>query len=95
VYQDILIGDGLRAALERFDGLRVAVIVLCPRPEVIAARDAAREKTGYPDQDTVTLFDRVLRNETPRTGYWLDNSDLSIDETVEKILAYTVGPSAE
>jgi hypothetical protein len=36
----------------------------------------------------VDAFDHVLREETPRIGYWLDNSDLTVAETVDTILAY-------
>jgi hypothetical protein len=30
----------------------------------------------------------VLRTETPRLGYWLDNSDLTLAETVDQILVH-------
>ena len=35
---------------------------------------------------SVHAFDRILRTETPRFGYWLDTSDLTIAETVDAIL---------
>lgn len=87
VYQDIIIGSTLREIVSAFAGYRLAVVVLCPSVEVIAERDRARAKTGYPDRDAVAAFDRILREETPRLGYWLDNSDLGLEETVEKIAA--------
>jgi hypothetical protein len=71
------------------------VVVLCPRPEVVAARDQTRDKTGYPDRASVDAFDRVLRMETARLGYWLDNSDLTLDETVAHILAQMPGATAD
>jgi hypothetical protein len=52
----------------------------------VAARDAARGKTGYTDAAMVRDFDRVLREETPRLGYWLDTSDLTVRETAERLL---------
>ena len=72
----------------------LSLIVLCPRPEVVAARDAARTKTGYSDQSAVLAFDRVLREETPRLGYWLDNSDLTVVETIDRILPHLAETSS-
>jgi hypothetical protein len=40
-------------------------------------------------------FDQTLRIETARLGYWLDNSDLTIDETVAHILAEMPGVTAK
>jgi predicted kinase len=87
VEQDIVIGPMLAEVVALHRPHPLSVIVLCPRPEVVAARDAARAKTGYADQAAVFAFDRVVRNETPRIGYWLDNSDLTVAETVDRILA--------
>ncbi len=88
VYQDIVIGPALSAVVAAFQVYRLAVVVLCPRADVVAARDQARGKTGYPDRATVDAFDHVLRFETPRIGYWLDNSDLTVPETADSILSH-------
>lgn len=87
VYQDIIIGSALSEVIATFHDVPLSAIVLCPRPEVVAARDAARSKTGYTDETMVDAFDRILRTETPRLGYWLDSSDLTVEETVDRILA--------
>lgn len=87
VYQDIIIGPTLSDIVGLLQPYQPFVVVLCPRPEVVAARDQARAKTGYPDRASVDAFDRVLRTETPPLGHWLDNSDLTLDETVAHILA--------
>jgi hypothetical protein len=63
-------------------------VVLCPLPVVVAARERARAKTGYPDEASIAAFDHVLRAETPRIGYWLDSSDQSVTETVNQILTH-------
>jgi cytidylate kinase len=86
VYQDIIIGPILAAVIALYRPHPLSVIVLCPRPEVVAARDATRAKTGYADQSAVHAFDRIVRGETPQIGYWFDNSDLTIAETVDRIL---------
>lgn len=87
VYQDIVIGSALSRVVTSFDPHQLAVVVLCPRTDVIAARDRDRAKTGYTDQAALHAFDRVLRTETPRIGYWLDNSDLTVTETADNILS--------
>lgn len=62
------------------------VVVLAPRPEAIAAREAGRGKIAY-DGWTVDRLDDVLRQRTPRLGLWLDTSDHTPTETVDEILA--------
>ncbi|HEX5688351.1 MAG TPA: AAA family ATPase [Roseiflexaceae bacterium] len=86
VYQDILLGTALTDMVDRLHPVPLAIVVLCPRADVLAARDMARHKRGYPDRATVDALDRVLRDETPRIGFWLDNSDLTLPETVDAIL---------
>jgi predicted kinase len=88
VYQDIILGHALAEAIARFQGYLLFVIVLYPRAEIVAARDRARNKTGYHDATSVHTFDRILRTETPRFGYWLDTSDLTVAETVDAILSH-------
>jgi predicted kinase len=91
VYQDIVIGPLLREVAAAFHPYRLAVVVLCPRAAVLAERDRARSKTGYPDRDSTDEFDRILRAETPRIGYWLDNSDLALEATVDHIVSHLGG----
>lgn len=85
VYQDLIIGPALQEIVAAFDPYRLAVVVLCPRADVVAARDLARAKTGYRDRAAVDAFDHVLRSETPRLGFWLDNGDLTVADTVDAI----------
>jgi predicted kinase len=87
VYQDIIIGPVLQDVVQVYRGHTLAVIVLCPDARVLAARDRARGKTAYADTAAVETFDRVLRTETPRIGYWLNTSELTIPETVDAIIA--------
>lgn len=89
VYQDIIMGpdlrrvaDDLRAGLRRVD-----VVVLCPSAAVLASREAVRPKTGYGEVWDPEALDRELREHTPRIGLWLDNSHLTVEETVERVLA--------
>jgi predicted kinase len=86
VYQDILIGPALPDVIASFSPYSPLVVVLCPRADVVAARERARAKTGYADRAAVDAFDRVLRDETPRVGYWLDTSELTLAQTVDAIV---------
>lgn len=87
VYQDIIIGPTLAEVVASFHDVLLSVIVLCPQAKVVAARDAARSKTGYANEAMVYAFDRILRTETPHLGYWLDSTHLTVEETVDRILA--------
>jgi hypothetical protein len=88
ICQDVYIGQGLAEVVNMMKKPNVPLylIVLCPSPEVVAQREAARDKTGYGTWIPVEL-DRILRSETPRLGLWLDTSALSVEETVDSILA--------
>jgi chloramphenicol 3-O-phosphotransferase len=93
IVQDVILGPDLSAYRELVRTRPCHLIVLCPRPEVVVAREAGRRKTGYGDW-TVEGLDRELRA-TARIGLWLDNSDQTPDETVEDILAgVTVAPAS-
>ena len=87
VYQDIVIGPDLTQVVSLYGGYSLSVFVLCPTPAVVAAREVARGKRGYRAQEEINEFDRVLRAQTPKIGYWLDNSHLTIPETVQVLLS--------
>lgn len=87
VYQDILIGAALQEAAESLADFSPCVVVLAPRPEVLASRDRERRKTGYHADFPPTVLAAALENETPRIGFWLDNSDMTVDQVVDRILA--------
>lgn len=86
VYQDVIIGDILSEVVAMLNPLPCHVVALCPTPDVAGQRDADREKTGYRGW-TPDILDRSLREETPKIGLWLDNSALTVSETVDAILA--------
>lgn len=81
VIDDIVIGPELDRWLARARR-PLHLVVLCPRPEAVAVREAARAKTGY-TAFAVAQLDAVLRNETARVGLWIDSSDLTPAETVD------------
>ena len=85
VLQDIYAGSGLHNVVGRLEISPLYVVVLHARPDVIAARERQRNKSGYGAWD-VERFCEAFENETPRIGLWLDNSDLSPEATVQEIL---------
>lgn len=88
VAQDNVFGEYLAWFVERVTFRPLHVVVLLARRDVIASREAARVKTAYRKGSwTIEGLDRELREETPRIGLWLDNSDQTPDETVDEILA--------
>ncbi|MEV4201806.1 AAA family ATPase [Micromonospora globbae] len=94
VFQDIVLGDDLPWVVDRIRTRPLSVVVLAPRAEVVAARDAERRRTrgkvAYrPGDQAVAALDDALRAATPRLGLWIDTSDLTVAETVDRILAGT------
>lgn len=87
VYQDIIIGQTLAEIAHNLQQHPLYVVVLCPSVTAVAMREAGRGKTGYHDEAAITDFDRVLREETPHIGLWLDTSALTVAESVNAILA--------
>ena len=85
VLQDIYVGAALANVVGRLEISPLYVVVLDPRPEVVAERDERRDKTGYVEWDVAALCG-AFEAETPRIGLWLDTSSLSVEETVDEIL---------
>jgi cytidylate kinase len=85
VLQDIYAGAALDNVVGRLEISPLYVVVLCPRPDVVAQREAQREKSGYGAWDVAQLW-ASFGAETPRVGLWLDTSALTPDESVDEIL---------
>lgn len=86
VVQDVVLGGELTRYLDSVAARPRYLVVLDPGPEVVAAREAGRAKSGYGGAWTVERLDAALR-ETPRIGLWLDTSEQTPEETVDRILA--------
>ena len=85
IWQDVILGPTLARVAGLLRGRSFGVVVLCPSPEAVAAREAGRAKTGYGAWTPADL-DRGLRADTPRFGLWLDSSGMTVGETVDAIL---------
>ncbi|MEV0720240.1 AAA family ATPase [Asanoa sp. NPDC050611] len=86
VTQDVVLGEFLPEMVNLIRSRPLLVVVLAPTPAAIAAREAGRGKVAY-GTFAIEGLDRVLREETPRLGLWLDTSAQSPAETVDEILA--------
>jgi predicted kinase len=85
IVQDVILGADLPAYREMIRTRPCHLVVLAPRADVVAAREAARRKSGYGAWTVPDLQAELAR--TPRIGLWLDSSDRTVDETVDEILA--------
>jgi chloramphenicol 3-O-phosphotransferase len=87
VVQDVLAGAFLREYLQQVQHRPHFLVLLMPRPEVVAERERGRGKIGYGDGWTVEDLDRDFRSELPEHGLRLDTSAMTAEETVREILA--------
>ncbi len=86
VLQDIIIGPMLDEFVAMVSRRPFSLIVLTPSPSAVSDRERNRDKKGYVDF-TPEQLDVTLRSNTPRLGYWLDSTSLSVPETVDQALA--------
>lgn len=93
VAQDVILGDHLPELVERIHARPLLVVVLAPRPEAVAAREAARSKNTY-DEWTITQLNEALHTETPHLGLWLDTSNQTPAQSVDEILT-SAWPAAQ
>ncbi len=92
ILQDIVLGQHLAEMVERIQARPLSVVVLAPSVAAVSARDAGRRlargkvayREGGPD---VAELDRALREDTPRTGLWIDTSEQTVEQTVAEVLA--------
>lgn len=95
VYTDIILGSNVNAWMESISNAERHLVVLNPSAAVIAEREIDRGGANSyrdwqkPGMDLVLAIASMQEElgDTPRRGLWLDSSDLSIEETVEAILA--------
>uniref|UniRef100_A0AAU1U2I4 AAA family ATPase n=1 Tax=Streptomyces sp. NBC_00119 TaxID=2975659 RepID=A0AAU1U2I4_9ACTN len=87
VVQDVVLGEHLDTYLDAVTARPLYLVILAPRPEAVAAREAGRHKNGYGGPWTVDILDDALRRDTPLRGLWLDTSNQTPHQTVDQILA--------
>lgn len=88
VYQDIILGETLAKVAGAFGDVDVSVVVLAPDLATVAKRESDRGKRGYGSRAEMAEFDRILREDTPKVGFWLDTSAQTVRQTVDAILEH-------
>jgi cytidylate kinase len=87
VIEDVIIGPMFDEFLSLIPWPQAHVVVLDPDLEEVARRERERTKSAYGASWSISALQRILREQTPRLGLWLDTSRLTPDETVDAILA--------
>jgi cytidylate kinase len=86
VVQDVVIGAVLEEYVAAIASRPLCVVVLAPSTDVVARREAERDKVAYrPGMHAIDALDRGLRDDTPRVGLWLDTSEQTPEQTVDEI----------
>lgn len=85
VLQDNYYGQHWADMLDRLSGWQPCAFVLDPGLQVIQEREAARGKAGYHAFSIADLY-ADFHQTTPRLGSWVDNSRMTVDETVDLLL---------
>jgi predicted kinase len=87
IVQDNYYGEMLPFVLSLLKPYKARVFVLCPTVETIRAREQSRAKSGYVNFGVESLYNDFMAN-TPRIGFWIDNSSESAEETAARIYEY-------
>lgn len=87
VLQDNYYGEELPRMLKMLENYPVHVTVLCPDVETVKRREKMRGKTGYTGFSLEALHADFMRK-TPRLGFWLDNSELTPEQSARDILLH-------
>jgi len=82
VIDDVAIGERLQDYRADLDGVPSYLVVLAPRVEVVAQRDAGRDKRVF---DVWGYLDGALRETMTGLGMWVDTSEMTVEETVAEI----------
>lgn len=84
VVDDIVIGTRVDQLLEMLAGETFVFVMLTPRLDVVRERERGRGTALWQQWE---WLDDEMRKRTQRLGLWLDNSDLTVEQTVDEILA--------
>ena len=87
VLQDNYYREELPRMLKMLENYPVHVTVLCPDVETVKRREKMRGKTGYTGFSLEALHADFMRK-TPRLGFWLDNSELTPEQSARDILLH-------
>lgn len=78
-----MLGQALPEVVALFGKVPLSVVVLTPSADAVQERELARLKTGYHSVSVAQLQAGLAA--TPKLGWWLDNSMLTVEQTVAAI----------
>jgi predicted ATPase len=84
VIDDVVVGSRVDEFRSDLRARPLLFVMLAPRADIVRERDASRDEKHVFDK--WGHLDRVVREETPRVGLWVDSSTMTAEETVEAIL---------
>jgi chloramphenicol 3-O-phosphotransferase len=91
VHSDIVLEQDLADYPARIEMRPLYIVMLRPNVETVMAREHGRGTTAYRDwatlEEGVAAFDKYIEA-SPRIGLWLDTSNLTVEQTVDTILAH-------
>jgi predicted kinase len=83
VIDDVVLGEMTANYRNYLEELTTYLVVLAPRLEVVAKRDAGRDKNVF---HVWSYLDGVLRETMAGLGAWIDTSDMTVEEVVDAII---------
>lgn len=86
VLEDVILGSMAVRFLELVPWPEIHFVMLTPSLEAVARREQGRAKKAYSQGWSVRALGAVLERDTPAFGWWLDSTDLTAEQTAERIL---------
>jgi hypothetical protein len=89
VLEDVILGGMVLRFLELVPWPEIHFVMLTPSMDAVAKRELGRSKTAYGQAWSVHSLGAVLERDTPVFGWWLDSSQLSAEQTADRIVTDT------
>jgi chloramphenicol 3-O-phosphotransferase len=87
VIEDVILGAMALRFLELMPWSDIHFVMLTPSQAAVARREHRRAKTAYGGTWSIPALAAVLERDTPVFGYWLDSSELTAEQTTDRIIA--------
>jgi len=89
VLEDVIVGGMALRFLELVPWPEIHFVMLTPSLDTVAKREIGRSKTAYGQAWSVQSLGAVLERETQVFGWWLDSSELTPEQTADRIFTET------
>lgn len=88
VMEDVILGAMALRFLALVPWPEIHFVMLTPSLDAVSKRELGRSKTAYGQGWSVRALGAVLEQDTPVFGWWLDSSELTAEDMVERILTH-------